>query len=342
MGGQRMASAGVELLADVTAEAVVGHTEAIGRLPMLYRAYRRLRDALGGVTRPAALVLIDFPEFNFRLARAARRAGVPVVYFIPPQLWAWRRGRLRTMREWASLVIAVFPFEVALYRDAGIPVEYVGHPLLDAVAQAPSRAHARQRLALDGEAPVIGLLPGSRAHEINGLLPVMCDAVARIRAARPETRFVLGVAPTVGRADVERHLGPGSPVRVSNDGAHAVIRAADVLLITSGTVTLEAALLGTPMVVCYRMSRVSSFVTRLLVRIPWFSLVNIVLGRAVVPELFQDAATGERLAAEALALLGGEGTAQREAFRELAGELGEAGVGSRAARLVLATAGAAP
>ncbi|HEY3064591.1 MAG TPA: lipid-A-disaccharide synthase [Methylomirabilota bacterium] len=342
MGGRRMASAGVELLADVTAAAVVGHTEAIGRLPALYRTYRRLRDAIAGARRPAALVLIDFPEFNFRLARVARRAGVPVVYFIPPQLWAWRRGRLKTMREWASLVIAVFPFEVPLYREAGIPVAYVGHPLLDAVADAPSRKDARRRLGLEGDAPVIGLLPGSRPQEIETLLPVMVDAVARIGAARPDARFVLGVAASVRADDVERRLGRATPVRVSREGAPAVIRAADVLLVTSGTVTLEAALLGTPMVVCYRMSRVSSIITRLLIRIPWFSLVNIVLGRTVVPELFQDNANGERLAAEALALLGDAGVAQREAFAEMAGHLGEPGVGGRAARLVLATAGATP
>jgi len=342
MGGGRMASAGVELLADVTAAAVVGHTEAIGRLPVLYRAYRRLRAALGAAPRPAALVLIDFPEFNFRLARVAQRAGVPVVYFIPPQLWAWRRGRLRTMREWAALVIAVLPFELPLYRDAGIPAEYVGHPLLDRLPHAPSRAEARRRLGVADDATVVGLLPGSRVQEIETLLPHMVDAVARIRAVHPHARFVLGVAPSVGRGDVERHLRSESPVQVSTDGAPTVIRAADVLIVASGTVTLEAALLGTPMVVCYRMSRVSSLLSRLLIRVPWFSLVNVVLGRAVVTELFQDDATGERLAAEALDLLGAGGAAQREAFRELAGQLGEPGVGERAARHVLTTAGIKP
>jgi len=234
------------------------------------------------------------------------------------------------------------PFELPLYRDAGIPAEYVGHPLLDRLPHAPSRAEARRRLGVADDATVVGLLPGSRVQEIETLLPHMVDAVARIRAVHPHARFVLGVAPSVGRGDVERHLRSESPVQVSTDGAPTVIRAADVLIVASGTVTLEAALLGTPMVVCYRMSRVSSLLSRLLIRVPWFSLVNVVLGRAVVTELFQDDATGERLAAEALDLLGAGGVAQREAFRELAGQLGEPGVGERAARHVLTTAGIKP
>src|SRR6266480_2896197 len=307
MGGERMAAAGMDLLVDVTAVAVAGGTEALSRIPPLYRAYRRLRATLAGARRPGVLVVIDFPEFNLRLARAARQAGIPVVYFIPPQIWAWRSWRVRTIRRVISRVLAVFPFETALYRRAGVPVEFVGHPLLDALAGAPDRVAARRALGLDDRALVIGLLPGSRREEIARVLPVI-------------------------------------PVAVARGQTHAVMRGADLLLVGSGTATLEAALLGTPMVVCYRVSRLTELMVRMLMRVPWISLPNLTLGRAVVPELYQEDATGERLGREALRLLDTPGAldTQRAAFRELQGQLGEPGVGERAARLVLAEAGTAP
>jgi lipid-A-disaccharide synthase len=343
MGGARMAAAGMDLLADVTASASIGTTEAAHGVLPLCRAYRRLRARLAGAERPHALVLIDFPEFNFLLARAARRHGVPVVYFIPPQIWAWRGGRVRTMRRLLSLVLAVLPFEPALYRRAGVPVEYVGHPLVDALAGAPTRAAARARLGLGADTAVIGLLPGSRRGEIERLLPVMRDAIARIVARRPDARPVLALAPTVDAALVRRLLGADVPVAFSSH-AHDVMRAADVVLATSGTVTLEAAILGVPMVVCYRVSRATEAMLRMLIRVPWMSLVNNVLGRDAVPELFQGEVTADRVAAEVLHLLDDASAreAQRAAFRELAGRLGDPGVGTRAAGLILGAAEGRP
>jgi lipid-A-disaccharide synthase len=288
-------------------------------------------------------VLIDFPEFNLRLARAARRARVPVVYFIPPQVWAWRGGRVKTIRELVSLVLAVFPFEAPLYREAGVPVEFVGHPLLDQLQAAPTREVARRRLGIDERTAVVGLLPGSRHQEVVGVLPAMRAAAAEILKAAPGTRFVLGLAPTIERTLVAQHLAGGPPVEVVEGQTHAVIRAADLALVTSGTVTLETALLGTPMVVCYRLSFLSELMVRMLIRVPWVSLANLTLGRAVVPELYRRTTTSARLAREALRLLTDAGAreTQRAAFSELAGQLGEPGVGARAARLVLAQAGAA-
>ncbi|MGH7354112.1 MAG: lipid-A-disaccharide synthase, partial [Candidatus Rokuibacteriota bacterium] len=337
MGGPRMAQAGMELLVDVTSAAAAGGTEAIGRVPTLLRAWRRMRAALEARPRPDVLVLIDFPEFNLRLARVARRAGVPVVYFVPPQIWAWRGGRVRTIRRRISLVLAAFPFEAALYRSAGVPVEFVGHPAIDALVGAPSRDDARRRFGLPERAPVVGLLPGSRYLEVERMLPAMRDAAVRIHARHADVRFVLALAPTIERAVVERLSAGGPRIAVVADGAHAVMRAADVLLVTSGTATLEAALLGTPMVVGYRLSRLSELMVRFLIRVPWVSLANIALGRAVVPELYQGLATGEVLAREGLRLLESpaEADAQRTAFAELTGALGEPGVGARAARLVL-------
>jgi lipid-A-disaccharide synthase len=347
MGGERMARAGLTRLADVTAAAAVGGTEAMRPLPALFRAWRQLKTALLGPQPPATLVLIDFPEFNLRLARIARRAGVPVVYFIPPQVWAWRPWRAHTIARRVSLVLAVFPFESALYQRVGVPVEFVGHPVLDALEGAPTREEARRRLGLDPDVPVVGLLPGSRAQEIAGTLPVLQAAAARIVSERPATRLLLAAAAHRERARADgdpfaRLPGATPPITVVEGDPYGVMRAADLLLVNSGTATLEAALLGTPMVVCYRLSRLTEAWVRVLVRVPWISLANIVLGRAVVPELYQAALTPERVAAEALALLRSPAAldAQRAAFRELGDALGSPGVGVRAARHILQVAGA--
>ena len=343
MGGERMAAAGVELLADARDMAVVGFTEAVRRLPRLRRTLAELRAALRS-ERPDVLVTIDYPGFNLRLAEAARDAGIPVVYFVPPQIWAWRAGRIGVICERVSLVLAVLPFERALYRQAGVPVEFVGHPIADALVGAPSRADARRRLGLvDGDL-VVGLLPGSRPHEIARLTPILRDAAATLASRHPNVRFVLALAPTVATTDVTTHLRASPRIDIVAD-APAVMRASDLLLATSGTATLEAALLGTPMVVIYRFSWLSQMVGHALLRIPWISLPNIILGRSVIPELFlRSEATAEQLAASALRLIDTPGAldAQRSAFRELAAEVGEPGVAQRAAARVLSVIATPP
>jgi lipid-A-disaccharide synthase len=344
MGGARMAAAGMEVIADPTSRAVVGVNEALGRVPELYRAYRRLVSRLRDEP-PHALVLIDFPEFNLSLARHARRAGVPVLYFIPPQLWAWRRGRIRQMARRVSRVLAVLPFEGELYERAGLPVEFVGHPLLDVLPLDLGREEARRRLGLDPSEAVVGLLPGSRREEVARLLPAMLVATRRLASAGAARRVVLGLAPTVDRAVVEAFSrqadGAAAPrVDVLEGRTYEVMAAADVLLVASGTATLEAALLGAPMVVCYRVSRVTEAFVRLLVRVPWASLPNILAGRPIVPEILQDEVSGERLATEALRLLEDPlaATAQRAAFKDLRARLGEPGVARRAATAVIEAA----
>jgi lipid-A-disaccharide synthase len=347
MGGAHMAAAGVEILVDPTAHAAMGTSEAVGRVPGLYRAYRILVRALREC-RPLVIVLIDFPEFNLRLAKQARRAGVPVVYFIPPQLWAWRRGRIRQMARRVTRVLAAFPFEEGLYEGAGVPVEFVGHPLLDVVPSDLARATARERLGVGEGRTLVGLLPGSRKQEVSRLLPRMLDAAGRLARADGRRCFVLGLAASVDRGQVgallERASGAGGPpIEVVEGLTHEVMAAADVLLIASGTATLEAALLGAPMVVCYRVSRLTEAIVRLLKRSPWISLPNIVAGRGAVPEILQEDVTGARLAREAERLLvdPAAASAQRAAFKELRSKLGQPGVGARAARAVLKVAGAA-
>ena len=343
MGGGHMAAAGMEVIVDPTGHAAVGTSEAVGRVPALYRAYRAMGRRLLA-DRPRALVLIDFPEFNLRLARRARRAGVPVVYFIPPQLWAWRAGRVRQMARRVTRVLAVFPFEPPLYERARVPVTFVGHPLLDVVPLDLSRDEARRRLGADPGHALIGLLPGSRPGEVERLLPPMLEAARRLAADDGRRRFVLGLAPTVAHAQVaaiRSKSAPGVPsINLVSGRTYEVMAAADTLLIASGTATLEAALLGAPMVICYRVSRLTELLARALTRVRWIGLPNLVSGRAVVPELIQGEVTGARLAEEAARLLEDPvaATAQRAAFKDLRARLGEPGVGRRAARAVLDTA----
>lgn len=341
MGGPRMAEAGVRLLADTVSHAVVGAGEALSRLPRLFRAFRTLRKEVMA-QRPRAVVLIDFPEFNLRLARVAKRLRIPVIYFIPPQVWAWRRGRARLVARLATEILAVFPFEPRIYAAAGARVEFVGHPLLDVLPNGLSRKDARPALRVPLDATLIGLLPGSRREEVERLLPPMAEAARRIRETIPQARFLVAPATSVDPALVERLL-RNAPLELAQvrGRTYEVMAAADLLLVASGTATLEAALIGTPMVVCYRVSRLTGMIARLLIRIPWVSLANIVSGRAVVPELLQDNATGLRLAEEAVSLLRNPEAlkAQRLAFAELKGALGTPGVGERAARRILEVAG---
>ena len=331
-----MAAAGVRLVQRAEPVTVVGGTEALGRLPALWSAFRGLRRHLR-YRRPGVLVLIDFPEFNLRLARVAHRLGVPVVYFVAPQLWAWRPGRVRTMARDVNRVLAIFPFEVGLYQEAGVPVEFVGHPVLDFLP-ALDRETARSGLATEGET-LVGLLPGSRDAEIRRHLPVLLGAAHRIAARRPRTRFALPVAHTIAVAGVAAAVrASGLPIEVLPRDAYRVMAAADLLLVASGTATLEAACYGTPMVVLYRLSAVSHAIARRLVRgVSHISLPNIVAGREIVRELLQGQATPDAIAGAALQLLEDDvaRAAQRAALLEVRVRLGEAGAGLRAARAVL-------
>lgn len=343
MGGPRMAAAGMEVVADPTHHAVVGLTEAVGRVPALYGAYRALLRRIRA-QRPDALVLIDFPEFNMRLGRAASRAGVRVVYFVPPQVWAWRPWRTRRIATFATRVLTVLPFEREIYDAVDAAVEYTGHPLLDVLPLDMTRDHARERLGLDPAVSVIGLLPGSRRKEIARLLPAMLEAASKLAAGDPRRRFLLGAAPTVNTTAMAAALtaareAGGPRIDIVEGLTHELMAASDVLMIASGTATLEAALLNAPMVVCYRVSRITEWIARRLALLPWISLPNIIVRRFAVPELLQGQ-VGEMLAPEALRLLEDSAaiTAQRAAFKDIRGRLGEPGVGRRAAQAVLEVA----
>lgn len=339
MGGEHMRRAGVRLLIDAGKVSSLGITDTTYHLVALARAFLRLRAALAA-ERPGLLLLIDFPDFNFLLALASRRMRIPVLYYISPQVWAWRRGRVRTLKRLVEKMLVIFPFEEALYREAGVPVTFVGHPMLDRLGDVPTREEARRQLGCGGSDLIVGLLPGSREGEITHHLPVLEEAVARIAQAKPEARFLLAVADSLSPGLVETRLQESnSRIRPVAGQTYQVMRAADLLITASGTATLEAGLLGTPMIVIYRVSRVTWWAGKLLVDVPFIGMVNLVAGKQVVPELIQNDFTAERVAKTALELLQSPATLDtiRLELREVRGKLGDAGASLRAAREVLKT-----
>ncbi len=339
MGGEQMRRAGVRLLIEAGDLAPVGVTDVLPRLSALWRAFWQLRRSLGA-ERPNLLLLIDFPDFNMLLARASRRIGIPVLYYVSPQVWAWRRGRIQTLKRLVEKMLVIFPFEEALYREAGVPVAFVGHPMLDRLCEVPSREEARRGLGCGESDLIVGLLPGSREGEVRQQLPVLKESVAHIARTAPEIQFLLAVAGSLPQRLVETLLqGSNSRIRLVQGQTYQVMRAADLLITASGTATLEAGLLGTPMIIVYRVSQITWWVGRLLVDVPFVGMVNLVSGTQVVPELLQRDFTPERVAKTALELLhspGGLG-AIRQRLQEVRGRLGEEGASLRAAQEVLKT-----
>ncbi|MGE3537005.1 MAG: lipid-A-disaccharide synthase [Candidatus Tectimicrobiota bacterium] len=303
VGGPQMRAAGVETLCDIQALSVVGAVEILTTVPTALRlAARLLREAQRRGTSTA--VLIDAPGFNLAFARFAKRAGLRIVYYISPQIWAWRQGRVKKVARRVDKMLTLFPFEVPFYTAAGVDAVYVGHPVLDALQDVPGTESAAQQLGLNPQAPIVALLPGSRRQEVQALLPVMLEACQRIVAHCPQVQGVLPVAPGLDLEDMQRLLdGSVMPVRLIRGQSHVAVRAADVAMVASGTATLETGLLGTPMVVVYRMHPVTAWLARRLLRIPYIGLVNIVAGRPCVPELLQEALNPQTLAALVLQYL---------------------------------------
>lgn len=338
-GGDRLREAGAELVGDFSGLSVTGLLEVARLLPRTYAMYRRLVEH-AAATRPDVFVAIDFPDFNFRLAHAMRRLGVPVVYYISPQLWAWRRGRMKTMKRLADRVLVIFPFEEVIYRDAGVPVEWVGHPLFDVTPQAAPRREFLARIGLDPDAPAIAILPGSRRNEVAAILPGLVDAALLIRNRVPRAQFVVARAPHVARElfePLQRLEASGTAVPIVDGGADDVLAAADLALLASGTITVQAALHECPMVVVYRLSPITYRLGKPFVHVNTYAMVNLVAARTVVPELIQDGFTPEAVADEALRLLNDSTHAMRVRadLREVRAKLGSPGASRRAAEAVV-------
>jgi lipid-A-disaccharide synthase len=324
LGGDLLARQGMVLLHHVRELGMIGLFNILRHLPMFRRVFKELIDRIVA-EKPDAVLLVDYPGFNLRVAKRCKELGFPVIYYISPQVWAWRTGRVRHIEKYVDRMIVIFPFEEEFYRSHGVPVTYVGNPLIEQLAgvRKPARKPDRLRLAL---------LPGSRRQEVRALMPAMLDAVRILRAERTIEAYVIQ-APTISHEKLERIMqehGVEVPILPHDRGEG--VAAADVALASSGTVTLEAAVLGTPSVVMYRLSRATHFLGRRLVNLPHWSLVNIVAGREVLPELIQDDVNGERIAAEVRRIV--EPANLERITRDLAevrAKLGEAGAARRVA-----------
>ena len=339
LGGDRLREAGARLVGHFGGLSVTGLLEVARLLPRAGGTYRRLL-ADADAARPDVFVAIDFPDFNFILARALKRRGIPIVYYISPQLWAWRRGRMRTMKRLADKVLVIFPFEEPMYRDVGVPVEWVRHPLLDLMREPEPREAFLRRHGLDPAQPVVALLPGSRRNEVLQILPDLVRAVPLIRARVPAVQIVVARAPHLAD-DLFAPLaalaaGAARPVVVDGQ-ADDVLAAADVALVASGTVTVQAALHTCPMVVVYRLSPLTYRLGKPFVHVDTYAMANLVAGRRVVPELIQDDFTPAAVAAEALGVLTDRAHAAdvRRALSEVRGRLGGSGASRRAAAAIL-------
>lgn len=329
VGGDRLEREGMRLIRHARDLAIVGLFNVVAHLPMFLRTFRDLVRTIER-ERPDAVLLVDYPDFNLRVARRCKELGIPVVYYISPQIWAWRKRRVRQIAERVRHMLVIFPFETELYERNGVAVTYVGHPLGEQLAGIPRRSE---------DAPLapyrIALMPGSRRMEVATLLGPMVEAVAELRAEREIEVFLL-IAPTVDRDIVDRVL-VRAPLRpeIIERGRMQTLATCDLALCSSGTATLEAAVLGVPPVVVYRLTRLTYALARRLVTLPHFSLVNIVAGREVVPELIQDQVSGKRIAAEARKLLEPSRWSEvRRDLDEVRERLGGPGASRRAAEKI--------
>jgi lipid-A-disaccharide synthase len=339
LGGDRLAANGGRLLAHVRDLAVVGLAEVLRHLPRLRGVFRAVLAEVD--QRPPDLaILVDYPGFNLRLARQLRARTVPVVYYVSPQVWAWRGGRIRTLRDTVALMLVIFPFEEEIYRRAGVPVAFVGHPLVDLVPPAPPADEARRGLGLDPARPVVALLPGSRRKEVDHHLPRLLESVRRLGAARPDLQFALAAAPGLDAASLRASVA-ALPVTVFSERTHDVLASATAAVVASGTATVEAALLGTPMVVVYRLSPVTYTLGRRLVRVPHVAMANLIAGERLVTELVQGDFTPEAVVREVLSLLDDDERRRhvQAGLAEVRRRLGGGGASARAAKEVDALLG---
>jgi len=338
-GGPRLAAAGGRLLGSYEGLAVTGLSEVLRTLPRTWRMYRHLIEQAERL-RPDVFVAIDFADFNFRLGQALHKRGIPVVYYIGPQLWAWRPSRMQVIKRFADRVLVIFPFEQALYERAGVPVEFVGHPMIDLIDTGVSRASLLTQHGLSTDARTIALLPGSRHNEVASTLPTLLEACGRMRAAEPDLQFVIARAPGLGDEQFEAARKQHLPIAVHTGDTNAVLAASDLVITASGTATVQTALHRKPMVIVYRLSPLTYRLGRRFVKVDTFGMVNLIAGQRVVPELIQDAFTAERVCMEALRFLRDRPYADevRQQLARVVQALGGPGASDRAATAVLGLA----
>ena len=336
IGGNQMREAGVKLLAHAADIAVVGVSEVFSKTAVLLRTISRMKKSLDRL-KPNLAILIDFPDFNLNIAaRAARKRGIRVFYYISPQVWAWREGRVEQIKKLVDKMAVILPFEVDFYAAHGFDVHWVGHPLLDIVKTTFTAQEARAHFGLSANKTTIGLLPGSRNSEIQKLLPEMIQAAQIISQKFPTAQYILPLAETLEQKTVAGFLqGSGLNIQIVAGRTYDVLACCDLALVTSGTATLETGLMGVPMVIVYKVSLFSELIGRMIIRQQNIGLVNILAGKTVAPELIQRDARGPRIASEALAILQNREKRQ-QIIRELGNiraKLGEPGAARRAAQI---------
>lgn len=337
IGGRNMEEAGVKTLISSSEMAVVGITEVLKKLRTIAGASGRLKDILKN-KNPDLLILIDYPDFNLHIARTAKRFKVPVLYYISPQVWAWRKGRVRKIARRIDRMAVILPFEKAFYAKRGITVDYVGHPLLDDLSRKVHEQHVEFESGSEYGYPVVGLLPGSRKDEIRNLLPAMLSSVQILQKRYPKIRCRLSLAPTI-EAEFIKSFTNNSAVEIEiiPGGTFETLKVCHIALVASGTATLETALMGVPMIIAYKISRFSYWLGRIVVKVPYIGLVNLVAGEEVAPELIQDDVVPDRLAKETLSIL--EDSELRENMKKKLGRirksLGKFGASEATAKIAL-------
>ena len=336
VGGEGLKRRGMKLLYPAHSLSVVGLTEVFIKLRSILEALRRLKKSLDQ-ERPDLVILIDFPDFNLRLAKIAHQRGIPILYYISPQVWAWRPKRIKVIARLVKKMIVLFPFEVPLYEAAGVDVEWVGHPLLDIVRPTLPKEVAFQQFGLDPKRRTIGLLPGSRMHEVERLLPSLLASAHLLQKEIPNLQFVIPLAPGIPKTILSSWMRNISvPVKVVEGFAYDVMNLSELLITASGTATLEGAILGKPMIIIYRVSLPSYWIGRALIRVDHIGLVNLVAGKEIAPELIQKDVHPQRIADEALRILRDPILIRKmtESMGEVCQKLGEPGAAQRAARIV--------
>lgn len=335
IGGIHMQREGVTLIQDISRLGVTGAWEVLAKLNTIRKVYRQVLHTLK-TSRPDLLILIDYPDFNLRVARKAKKLKIPIVYYISPQVWAWRRNRIYLIARLVTKMIVIFPFEQELYQQVGVDVTWVGHPLIDRVKPELDKIQFCRGYGLDPSRPLIGLLPGSRENEIRRLYPVMRSAADLISKQIPQTQFILPLAPSIQEALLLKFPGQ-TPVQIIKNRGYEAMNAADLLIVASGTVTIEAALLKVPMIITYKVSPLTYALGKRLIRVPYIGMVNLVAGKQLAPELIQQDATPERIAQEAIKLLQDPAKlmAIREELAKVREKLGEPGASDRAAQAVI-------
>jgi lipid-A-disaccharide synthase len=337
VGGEGLKRVGMKLLYHSQSLSVVGITEVFAKLGSILKALRTLKRSLER-EKPDLVILIDFPEFNLLLARIARRRGIPILYYISPQIWAWRPKRITLIARLVKKMVVLFPFEVPLYEAAGVDVEWVGHPLLDIVKPTLSKEVAFQQFGLDPKRRTIGLLPGSRMHEVERLLPSLLASAHLLQKEIQDLQFIIPLAPGIPKTILSSQMkNIAVPVKVVEGFTYDVMNLSELLITASGTATLEGAILGKPMIIIYKVSFPSYWIGRALIRVDHIGLVNLLAEKEIAPELIQKDVNPQRIADEAFRILRDPILSRKmtESMGEVRQKLGEPGAAQRAARIVI-------